>query len=446
MQKIKLAYDISPLGLYFSWPDSKTGIYRVAEEILDELLEDDTLDITLTGLCGEALAYTNVGCQEYCIDRKERGNESVTFKKAKFETAYKSRLGIKWLYRILYGRYFSKRFQKKSKKSLESISVRAPLKAIELTKLERLDTYRAFDPTQYDLLHSTYFKLPPRELTQDLPRLITIYDLIPLTAKEFVDPNLNSYFFETINSIDHRKDWVTCISEYTRQEFCDYTGFPKERAFVSYLGADSAFGVIEDKGQIGSVRQSYGIKSSHYFLCLASHLDPRKNIFHLIKTFVRLLRENPNLDVSLVLIGTLRFQRKDVEAAFKEFADYMNQIIFTGYVPDEELNAIYNGAAAFVFPSLYEGFGLPVLEAMQAGVPVISSNATSLPEVAGDAAILIDPKDETDLCRAMLNVLQDRTLRQQLSQKGLVQSQKFSWKKCADKTVEIYREILNKHV
>ncbi|MBT9315239.1 glycosyltransferase family 4 protein [Leptothoe spongobia] len=446
MQKIRLAYDISPLGLYFSWPDSKTGIYRVAEEILYELLEEDTLDITLMGLCGEALAYTNVGCQKYFINRKEGEKTNINFGKAEFATSYKSRLNIKWLYSILYGRYFSKRFQKKSKKSLESLLVRAPLKAIELTKLERFDTYRIFDPTQYDLLHSTYFKVPPRELTQDIPRLITIYDLIPLTAKEFVDPNLNSYFFETINSIDHHKDWVTCISEYTRQEFCDYTGFPKERTFVSYLGADSAFGIIDDKYQIDSVRQSYGIKSSNYFLCLASHLDPRKNIFHLIKTFVRLIRENPRLDVSLVLIGTLRFQRRDVEAAFQEFADYMEQIVFTGYVPDADLNTIYNGATAFVFPSLYEGFGLPILEAMQAGVPVISSNSTSLPEVAGDAAILVDPKDETALCQSMLDVFRDDDLRQQLSQKGLVQARKFSWKKCAGQTVEIYREILDRNL
>jgi glycosyltransferase involved in cell wall biosynthesis len=125
----------------------------------------------------------------------------------------------------------------------------------------------------------------------------------------------------------------------------------------------------------------------------------------------------------------------------EELKAYQNRVIFTGYVPDEDLSALYSGAKAFIFPSLQEGFGLPILEAMQCGTPVISSNATSLPEVAGEAAILINPYDKDELSQAMLNLLSDEKLRNELTQKGIERAKQFSWSKCAQETVEIYKKI-----
>ena len=139
---------------------------------------------------------------------------------------------------------------------------------------------------------------------------------------------------------------------------------------------------------------------------------------------------------------TTRYKRPDIEQTLQKIAQYKDRIIITGYVPDEDLSAIYSGATAFVFPSLYEGFGLPILEAMQCGTPVISSNSTSLPEVVGDAGILVDPKDQDQLCQAMLDILNDDTLRETLKQKGLERAKQFSWEKCANETVEIYKKII----
>ncbi|MGF1570734.1 MAG: glycosyltransferase family 4 protein [Nodosilinea sp.] len=445
MNKIRLAYDISSLGTYFSWPDSKTGIYRVAEEILNQVIQSDELDTTLVGLCGEAPAFTSLGCRKYFEFWQEQNSSNSKSCEVNFQSTYESHIHLRWLYEAIYNRYFSKDFQKKNKRSLESLLIRGPLKLMDLMKLARLDTYRIFTPDDFDILHSTYYKLPPRELTQDLPRLITIYDLIPLTAKEFVNPKLNSYFYQILDSVSHEQDWVACISEYTRREFCKYTGFPEDRTYVTYLAADDIFTPIDNLDDIERVRQSNNIPEAPYFLCLASHLDPRKNIFHLIKSFVRLIRENPSLDVNLVLIGTLRFKREDVTKALQEFDDYRHRIIFTGYVADEDLSAIYNGSVAFVFPSLYEGFGLPVLEAMQSGTPVISSNSTSLPEVTGNAAILVDPQDEDALCQAMLTLLSDESLRQQMIEKGLARAKLFSWQKCAAETIDIYKTIVASH-
>jgi glycosyltransferase involved in cell wall biosynthesis len=117
--------------------------------------------------------------------------------------------------------------------------------------------------------------------------------------------------------------------------------------------------------------------------------------------------------------------------------------MFTGYVPDEDLSALYSGARAFVFPSLYEGFGLPLLEAMQCEVPVIASNTTSIPEVVGDAGILVDPKDVDALCQALLDLLTDNSLSQELKRKGLERAKLFSWDKSAADTVEVYKRIIS---
>ena len=114
------------------------------------------------------------------------------------------------------------------------------------------------------------------------------------------------------------------------------------------------------------------------------------------------------------------------------------QLIFTGYVADEDLSALYSGALAFVFPSLYEGFGLPPLEAMQCGTPVIASNTTSLPEIVGEAGLMVDPRDEEDLCQAMLRIAREVGLRSELGRRGVDRAAKFSWEKCAEETVKVY--------
>lgn len=435
---IKIAYDISVLGNYFSRPDAKTGIYRVAEEVLNRLVSQPGIDLTLVGLCGESPAYTSIGCLHYFRERKELIDSVAS---VKFLETYQSKLRLNWLYRRLHDRYFSKEFQKLPKYSKESVLIRGSLSLLDKSRFIHADVSRRFTPDKFDLLHSTYYSLPPFELTQGIPRLITIYDLIPLISKEYVNPSLNSYFKSLLNSINHQKDWVVCISEYTRQEFCEHTGFPSERTFVTQLAADQIFTPVGERAVIETARQRYRIPESDYFLCLASHLDPRKNIFHLIKSFINLIRENPTVDANLVLIGTLRFEREDLTKAAQAFEEFRDRVILAGYVPDEDLSALYNGSIAFVFPSLYEGFGLPILEAMQSGTPVISSNVTSLPEVAGDAAILVDPKSEDELSQAMLTLLRDKQMRDRLVEKGLARARQFSWDKCASETVDIYQAI-----
>jgi glycosyltransferase involved in cell wall biosynthesis len=143
-------------------------------------------------------------------------------------------------------------------------------------------------------------------------------------------------------------------------------------------------------------------------------------------------------------VGTLGWSYERIFQSLPSTSESLrSRVILTGYVPDEDLSAIYSGASVFVYPSLYEGFGLPPLEAMQCGVPVITSNTSSLPEVVGTAGILIDPQQGDELCQALLKVLSSAELQAQMSQKSLEQADRFSWEQCVEQTALIYRTALN---
>lgn len=434
-KSINVAYDITILGNCFSHTDPKTGIYRMTEELMLELVQHSDVELTLIGLCGDNPVTNSISCYLYY--------EKHTKFECKFAKSFESRLGIEWLYQNVFKTYFSKDFQKKPKLALQSIYLRSFLKLVQYSNLIGYDVSQIIKPENYSIFHSPYFKLPSEEITGSLPRLLTVHDLIPITAKQFVDSSLTNYFKHILNSINYHKDWITCNSEYTKQEFCDYTKISPERVFVTYLAASNQFFPIPDLNYINNTRTYYKIPEENYFLCLASQLEPRKNILHLINCFVRLISEQPTLDVNLVLIGTKRYAYNELNIINKNCARFTNRIIFTGYVSDDNLSALYSGAISFIFPSLYEGFGLPILEAMQCGVPVIASNTTSIPEVAGDAAILVDPKDEDALCQAMFNILNDATLRTKLSQRGLERARQFSWSRCAAETVEVYKKVVD---
>jgi len=433
--KIKVAYDITFLGKFFSYSDNKVGVYRLTEELLLELLKSKKLDISLTSLCTDTPAFSSVHCQLYYKHFPQKDS-------CKLINTFKSKFYLNWFYQLCLSTYYSKNFQSLPKYSWQSILVRGFFKLLQLTSLTDYDNQQIFPSKNYDLIHSTYYKLPSKSITGNTPRLITIYDLIPIKKPEFVTPPLTLYTQDILKSINLETDWVVCISEYTRQEFCEYTGMNCDRTFVTYLAADQNFYHVTNQEVINNTNLKYQIPNIPYFLCLASHLDPRKNIPHLINTFVDLISGNSSLKVNLVLIGTTRYKRPDIEKTLQQIAQYKSRIILTGYVPDQDLSAIYSGATAFVFPSLYEGFGLPILEAMQCGTPVISSNVTSLPEVVGDSGILVDPQNQNQLKQVMLDILTNTSLQESLSQKSILRAKQFSWEKCANETVEIYTKII----
>ncbi|MDB6077676.1 MAG: glycosyl transferase group 1 [Akkermansiaceae bacterium] len=207
------------------------------------------------------------------------------------------------------------------------------------------------------------------------------------------------------------------------------------------MAADDWFRPCEDVVELDAIRARYGIPPGPYLLSVCT-LAPHKNLAHVIRCFSRLVAEEGIRDLNLVLVGAKGWNYDSIFNAIDFAPGTRERIIVTGYVPDEDLSPLYSGALAFVFCSLYEGFGLPPLEAMQCGVPVITSNTSSLPEVVGEAGMMVDPSDEDQLCQAMLDVYEDSDLRTSLKSKSVARAAQSSWERCVGQVIEGYKRAL----
>lgn len=428
---LKVAYDIWSLAEIRS-SLKRTGINRVIEEVRQEIKLREDVELKEVNLCSNDPFLSTFSSLAYISASEEKFNY-----KYDFCNTLNSRLELFEIYNHFFNSHAPKGFKIPLISSANSLFERMIVKLLAM--LQKLDVYQDFRYQEFDVFHSPHLKLPPKNLIGGLPRVLTVYDLIPIIRPEFVTPEHIQYFQEHLRLVDVNSDLVVCISEYTRQEFCEYTKMPLERASVTYLAADSNFYPVTDLKAIDNIRNRYSIPTNNYLLTIAE-LQPRKNLAHLIDCFFRLLSEQPNLDTCLVLVGSKGWMYDGILEAADVSPKLRSRVIFAGYVSDEDLSAIYSGASAFVFPSLYEGFGLPPLEAMQCGVPVITSNTTSLPEVVGDAGIMVDPKDSDALCQAIFDILTSGILRDELSKKGIERAKKFSWAKCAANTVEVYKK------
>jgi glycosyltransferase involved in cell wall biosynthesis len=212
-----------------------------------------------------------------------------------------------------------------------------------------------------------------------------------------------------------------------------------ERITVAPLAASpDIFARETDARHIQTVRSRYGIPAGEYILTVNT-LEPRKNLAHAIRSFVELVEASHAKDLSFVLVGNSGWKDEEILAQLSQSRVARDRVVVTGFVPDADLAALYSGGLFFVYPSLYEGFGLPPLEAMQCGLPVIASNTSSLPEVVGNAGLLIDPRDPTELTQAMSRLLEDTSLRATLQQRALERARQFSWERTADTTIAAYR-------
>jgi glycosyltransferase involved in cell wall biosynthesis len=287
-----------------------------------------------------------------------------------------------------------------------------------------------------DIYHSTYYPLPNN--IYFATRVVTICDLIPILFPEYFNNNSEHIVKNTIDQID-KNDFVCCISESTKQDICKYQqNIDAKQVFVTYLAADKEkFYPCNDQELTINTKQKYKIPNQPYLLSLST-LEPRKNIAHIIRSFLTLI-ENKNInDLNLVLIGTTGWQYEEIFTEIDKAQELKNRIIITGYLPDEDLAPLYSGALAFIYLSLYEGFGLPPLEAMQCGTPVITSNTSSLPEVVENAGIMLAPNHAIGLCDAIFKLYSEPEYRENLAKKSVQQAQKFSWDKYVQETIKIY--------
>ncbi|MBI5467697.1 MAG: glycosyltransferase family 4 protein [Deltaproteobacteria bacterium] len=285
-----------------------------------------------------------------------------------------------------------------------------------------------------DLLHYPSFNMP---LVNSKPVIATIHDLIYYLNRDAC-PNLAAYLYARFmfkKAVKIARKIIT-VSEFTKSELLEHLGVGPEKVTVIHNGVSSLYRPIAIERQ-AAVLSKYGIRGGYIFY--AGNHQPRKNLMRLVQAFSAL----KNKDHQLVLTGKIDPRRADLYNAVNE-KGLEGRVLFIGAVPENDLPALYSGATVFAFPSLSEGFGLPPLESMACGTPVVSSNATSLPEVVGDAGVLVDPADIASIKDGIEKVLASPALRSELKEKGLMRVKKFSWQTAAEKTLKVYEEALNR--
>jgi glycosyltransferase involved in cell wall biosynthesis len=282
-----------------------------------------------------------------------------------------------------------------------------------------------------DLLHSPAFVGP---LFSACPLVVTVHDLSFLFFPQSFR-TLNRSYLRLFTWLSVRRaQRVLAVSESTKRDLVQYYGLSPAKVDVVYNGVDSAFRPLPAE-QVAAFRRQAGLPER--FMLFVGTLEPRKNVVRLIEAYARLPKERP----PLVLVGGKGWLYEQIFAQV-EALNLSGQVHFAGYVLAEDLPLWYNAADLFVYPSLYEGFGLPPLEAMACGTAVITSTASSLPEVVGKAGLAVDPTDTEALATAMGQMLIAKDLREQMQAEGLAQAQKFSWAKTARCTVGSYRRAL----
>ena len=288
-----------------------------------------------------------------------------------------------------------------------------------------------------DLFHAPHYVLPPLTPCKSV---VTIHDCIHLRFPKYL-PNRIAYAYawSSMWMATHRASRVLTVSEASKRDILRYYSIPDRRIEVIHNAIDDRLGETPSTEDIERVRERYQLNAP--YVLYAGNIKPHKNLERLIEAF-HTLRQDPDLaHVKLLIIGDEVSKYATLRRAVHRYKLHKH-VRFFGFVPDKTLAVLYRLARVFVFPSLYEGFGFPPLEAMAAGAPVITSNVSSLPEVVGDAALLIDPLDPAAIANAMRRVLMDSDLREDLRQRGLRRVQEFSWERSVRRVREIYDEVL----
>jgi glycosyltransferase involved in cell wall biosynthesis len=285
-----------------------------------------------------------------------------------------------------------------------------------------------------DLLHVQY-TAPP---LAPCPVVATIHDLSFEHLRQTFKRRSWMQLRLTVRATARRAAHIIAPSEFTRRDLCETYGLAPSRVSVIPLAAPPSFGPVRDEKELERVRRAYGIEGE-YLLAVGS-IQPRKNLARLIAAYADLRRARSKAKLpKLVLAGRQAWLYSETLRAVAE-QQIQDCTVFTGYVSERDLPALYAGALCFIYPSYFEGFGLPPLESMQCGTPVITGDLTSLPEVVGDAGLMVDPFDVGALKSAIARLLDNPSLREELRARGLQRAQRFTWNETARQTLHVYRK------
>ncbi|MCS3668075.1 glycosyltransferase involved in cell wall biosynthesis [Salinibacter ruber] len=422
---VRVIYDISPIG---ADPSRRAGLARVAENMAERLYERFGNDVRFSAT---GSLWATLQAEEVLARR----------------TGWRSALNdVGLLPRAVH--VAQQTCVEWAKCTSGPARYSAQAGNFALTQVSRLFNVlrRPVDPKALewaDIFHSSYARIP-QQVRQQLrgQHLLTVHDLTPLVlGDEYFSSDQIGITRRIIDSVQP-DDWVVTVSESTKNDLCERRRIDPERVFVvPNAASDELFYPVTDGNRIRAVRKKYGIPEGRYVLSLHS-MAPHKNVPRLIKAFQQFVRQEKPPDTYLVLAGGLGRPLEEISEELSLQPADLDRVHFTGFVKDGDLAPLYSGAEAFVFPSLYEGFGLPVLEAMQCGCPVIASDAASIPEVMDGAGIQVDPRDVTDLARALCDFLGSRATRRAEAEKGSRQAQRFGWDKRTGQMLSVYDKIL----
>ncbi|HEX6292750.1 MAG TPA: glycosyltransferase family 1 protein [Herpetosiphonaceae bacterium] len=290
-----------------------------------------------------------------------------------------------------------------------------------------------------DLLHDPNGIAPFFGPRAGARRVVTIHDAFAFVYPETHNRLDNWRYHAMLTRAARRADMVLTDSDHSRQDLKRYLAIPDANLRLIHCGLDPRFQPVGDDHERRAVLARYGIQPP--YLLYVGGINARKNIARLLEAFARVRERHAAL--KLVIGGKRQWQTGAIDATFERLALH-EHVQFTGYLADADLPALYSAAEVFVFPSLYEGFGLPPLEALACGTPVVTSNASSLPEVVGDAALTVDPYAVDALATAIQRALTDAALRADLRQRGLSRARQFTWQRAAREVFEVYQHVLGR--
>lgn len=272
-------------------------------------------------------------------------------------------------------------------------------------------------------------------------KVVMVHDMTYKAYPETMDLSVKRILERNMIDTCKRADRIVTVSNFSKQEILKYIDVDPKKIAVMPCGVDhSKYHVIQDRKKIDNIKKKYKISGDYYIY--VGTLEPRKNILFLIHGYMELKKRKKYIP-KLVLAGKKGWMYEEIFNVVKKY-NLESEVIFTGYLDDHEVPILLNGAIAFIFPSLYEGFGIPPLEAMACGIPVIVANRASLPEVVEDAGILIEPDDTENLVNSMWELYSNINIRNYYIDKGVLQAKKFTWEKSAQILKEVYQSLLEK--
>jgi glycosyltransferase involved in cell wall biosynthesis len=276
--------------------------------------------------------------------------------------------------------------------------------------------------------------------TRKIPMIASIMDVIPLSHPEYVSNGLRAFKSQAFKFLASRANHLITISEFSADQITKLIGYDRERITVTHLGVDQDFFVTRTPQKIEETKTKYQV-SNDYFIFVGT-LQPRKNVRRLVQAYLT-LPASIRQSIQLLIVGRAR---EDMNELVELLTSNQNssEVKWLKYVSDEDIKCLLQGAKAMVYPSLYEGFGLPIVEAFASQIPVITSHTTSMPEIAGDAAFYVDPESVNSIRCAMLEVIDKSTQVNEKVTKGFLRAKKFNWQSTAEQSILAYRKVLGR--